>query len=61
MVSLFALTQCCREETSLNASKSFPEEKQFVSPAKIFILEHLIDVWILLIKMRNRRGARIDP
>ena len=66
MVNLFALTQCCREETSLTTvsfkvSKSFPEKKQFVLSAKSFILEHLIDVWISLIKMRNRRGPRTDP
>ena len=66
MVNLSALTQCCREEISLTAvslkvSMSFPEKKQFVSSAKSFILEHLIDVWISLIKMRNRREPRIDP
>ena len=49
MVNLFALTQCCREETSLTTvslkfSKSFPEKKQFVSSAKSFILEHSIDI-----------------
>ena len=66
MVNLFALTQCCREETSLttvslNVSKSIPEKKQFISSVKSFILEHLIVVLISLIKMRNRRAPRIDP
>ena len=52
MVNLFGVTQCCREETSLTTvslkvSKSFSEKKQFVSSVKSFILEHLINVWII--------------
>ena len=66
IVNSFALIQCFREETSLttvslNVSKSFPEKKQFVPSAESFILENSIDVWVLLMKMRNRRGPKIDP